>query len=71
MPQAQKILAALLSELARATERITDEQLEKLLSGEARLSVTVRMKKSALNKETPPMSMAERREGFDDARRRR
>ena len=57
-------------EIARAAERITDEQLEKLLSGEARLSVTVRMKKSALNKETPPMSMAEYREDFDDVRRR-
>ena len=57
-------------QFTRAAERITDEQLQKLLSGEARLSVAVRVKKSALNAETPPMSMAEYREDFDDVRNR-
>ena len=56
--------------LMRAAERITDEQLQQLLSGEARLSVTVRVKKSSRDAETPPMSMAEYREDFDDVRNR-
>ena len=58
------------NEFTRAAERITDEQLQKLLSGEARLSVAVRLKKSALNAETPPMSMAEIREDFNNVRER-
>ena len=70
MPDTPSKVDFLKDEFARAAERITDEQLEKLLSGEARLSVTVRVKASARNAEKPPMSMAEYREDFDDVRRR-
>ena len=55
---------------SEAAERITDEQLQQLLSGDARLSVTVRLKQSARNSQKPPISMAEYREDFDDVRNR-
>ena len=70
MREAPSKAELLKDEFARIAERITDEQLEKLLSGEARLSVTVRMTISARNAEKPPMSMAEYREDFDDVRHR-
>ena len=54
----------------RAAERITDEQLQQLLSGDARLSVTVRLKQSPRNSQKPRMSMAGYRKDFDDVRRR-
>ena len=59
----------LMNHLARAAERISDEQFQKLLSGEARLSVVVREKKSRAT-ESPRPSMAECRENFDDVRNR-
>ena len=69
----EKLLKQLLKhQCARVAERITDEQFEKLLSGEARLSmsITVRVKKPVPNSDMPPMSMAEHREDFDDVRNR-
>lgn len=70
MKDAPNKAALLKDQLARAAERITDEQMKQLLAGEARLSVTVRVKKSVLDRATPPKSMAEYCEDFDDVRRR-
>ena len=42
MSQVQKVLTPLLSEFTRAIGQLSDEQLRRLLTGEARLSVSVR-----------------------------
>ena len=70
MSKAREKVDLLWEQFTKAAERITDEQLQQLRSGEASLSVTVRVKKSARNAETPPMSMAEYREDFNDVRER-
>ena len=69
MIRERKKKALLRNEFTRVAERITDEQLQKLLSGEASLSVTVRMKKMCVSEPTHP-SMAEIREDFNDVRER-
>ena len=70
MKDAPSKAALLKDQLARAAERITDEQMRQILAGEARLSVTVLVKKSVLDKVTPPKSMAEHCEDFNDVRKR-
>ena len=69
-PNKADLLDLLKDELARVAERITDEQSQQLLSGEARLSITVRVKKSARDAETPPMSIAEYCQDFNKVRER-
>ena len=67
MSQVQKILTSLLNEFGEAVGRLSDEQLQKLLSGEMRLSVTVRS--SAPKRNGKRLSaMIEFREDFPDLR---
>ena len=54
---------------ARAAERITDEQLQKLLSGEARLSVTVRVNKAPVARRRD-IAAVQVRDDFDKIERR-
>ena len=69
MAQTQKIHSRLLSEFARAVEHLTDEQLQKLLTGRARLSVSVRENKERTERKRV-IEMVEFREDFSDIKRK-
>ena len=69
MTNPEKKVGLLKDEFLRVAGRITDEQFQKLLSGEARLSVAVRVKKRPEAEPSRP-SRAEIHEDFDDVRER-
>ena len=69
MAKLQEISGQLLSEFAKAVGKLNDEQLQKLLSGEARLSVSVRENKARTERKRV-VEMIEFREDFSDIKRR-
>ena len=69
MAKPQQIYGRLLSEFARAVEHLTDEQLHKLLTGEARLSLSVRSVKARVERKHI-LNMVEFRDDFSDIKRK-
>ena len=65
MAKMQEIYGILLSELARATGRITDEQMHRLLAGDAHLHLSVR-RNAARQKRKREIASVEFREDFPE-----
>ena len=67
MKSISKLLSVLLKQFSEAVERLSDEQLHRLLTGEARLSISVRRNTEREKRKRPP-EMVELREDFPELR---